>query len=189
MRFRRLARGIGFVLLGLLMVLIGAWCVLAIWYRCGVDEPVRTILAAAAVVFTLVAAGSLAMRSRWIVFAAYSAAVALLLVWWETIAPTNDRNWSPDVARSVTAAIDGDLVLVSNVRNFNWRTETDFDQVWEQRTYRLSQVTNVDLIMSYWMGEAIAHTTAVSSWNAAGVQRASDRTVAREPALLPLAND
>ena len=34
----------------------------------------------------------------------------------------------------------------------------DFDQRWEQRTYDLSRLTGVDLIMSYWAGEAIAHT-------------------------------
>jgi hypothetical protein len=48
--------------------------------------------------------------------------------------------------------------VISNVRNFTWRSETDFDQIWEQRTYNLSRVHDVDLIMSYWMGEAIAHT-------------------------------
>jgi hypothetical protein len=48
--------------------------------------------------------------------------------------------------------------VVKNVRNFAWRSDTDFDQRWEQRTYNLSRLTNVDLIMSYWMGEAIAHT-------------------------------
>jgi hypothetical protein len=40
----------------------------------------------------------------------------------------------------------------------HWRSDTDFDQRWEQRTYNLSHVTDVDLIMSYWAGEAIAHT-------------------------------
>jgi len=34
------------------------------------------------------------------------------------------------------------------LRNFNWRSETDFDPIWEQRTYYLSRVTDVDLIMS-----------------------------------------
>src|SRR5215472_15565436 len=47
---------------------------------------------------------------------------------------------------------------IVSLRNFNWPSETDFDPIWEQRTYYLSRVTDVDLIMSYWMGEAIAHT-------------------------------
>jgi hypothetical protein len=44
------------------------------------------------------------------------------------------------------------------VRNFTWRSDTDFDQRWEQRSFDLSRITDVDLIMSYWAGEAIAHT-------------------------------
>lgn len=48
------------------------------------------------------------------------------------------------------------------LQDFKRRSDTDFDQVWEQQTYRLSRVTDVDLIMSYWMGEPIAHTIAVS---------------------------
>jgi hypothetical protein len=100
----------------------------------------------------------LTRRRRWIIAGIYSASVAAFLVWWATISPTNDRHWAPDVARSVTAAIDGDRLVVNNVRNFTWRSETDFDPIWEQRTYKLSHVVDVDLIMSYWMGEAIAHT-------------------------------
>ena len=47
------------------------------------------------------------------------------------------------MAGSVTATIDGDRLVVSNVRNFNWRSDTDFDQRWEQRSYDLSHVANV----------------------------------------------
>ncbi len=108
--------------------------------------------------FALTAAASLATPRRWLAVAVYAAAFALFLAWWATITPTNDRNWTPDVARAVTATIDGDRLVVENVRNFAWRSDTDFDQRWEQRTYNLSHLTDVDLIMSYWAGEAIAHT-------------------------------
>ncbi|MBV8738758.1 MAG: DUF4105 domain-containing protein [Alphaproteobacteria bacterium] len=90
--------------------------------------------------------------------AAYFGFFALVVGWWMTIKPTNNRNWAPDVARTATAIITGDRLVVQNVRNFVWRSDTDFDQRWEQRTYNLSHVTDVDLIMSYWAGEAIAHT-------------------------------
>jgi hypothetical protein len=155
---RRFVRWIGFVLLAIAILLIGVWCSIAIWYRCPAGEPVRGLLAGAILVFALVAVACLATPRRWLALAVYAASFALFLVWWATIRPTNDRNWAPDVARTATATIDGDRLVVKNVRNFTWRSDTDFDQRWEQRTYSLSHLTNVDLIMSYWAGEAIAHT-------------------------------
>jgi Domain of unknown function (DUF4105) len=140
------------------MLLIGTWCSVAIWYQCRTAEPVRSLLAGASAGFSLFAVYSLATQRRWPVFAVYSAAVILFLAWWWTISPTNDRNWAPDVARNISGTIEGDRLVIDNVRNFTWRSETDFDRIWEQRTYSLSHVTNVDLIMSYWMGETIAHT-------------------------------
>jgi hypothetical protein len=83
--------------------------------------------------------------------------VAVVLAWWSTIRPSNDRDWQPDVARTATATIDNNDLVVHNVRNFNWRSDQDFDQRWEQRTYDLLQLHDVDLVLSYWGGESIAH--------------------------------
>jgi hypothetical protein len=155
---RRLTHWLGFALLAVAILLIGVWCSVAIWYRCPGGEAVRGLLAVATLAFAVVVVACLATTRRWLALAVYAASFALFLAWWTTITPTNDRNWAPDVARSVTATIDGDRVVVTNVRNFTWRSDTDFDQHWEQRTYYLSHVHDVDLIMSYWAGEAIAHT-------------------------------
>ena len=83
--------------------------------------------------------------------------IASTLVWYATIQPAGDRAWTPDVAQAPWAAIDGDLVTIHNVRHFAWRTETDFTPRWETRTVDLSRLTGVDLVASYWMGDAIAH--------------------------------
>jgi Domain of unknown function (DUF4105) len=153
-----LARWIGLGLLAVAILLIGGWCALAVWFRCAAAEPFRYLLAGGTFVLALVAVSFLATSRRWLAVAVYAASVGIVLAWWTTITPTNDRDWTPDVARSVTATIDGDRLVVNNVRNFTWRSDSDFDERWEQRTYNLSRVTGVDLIMSYWGDEAIAHT-------------------------------
>jgi Domain of unknown function (DUF4105) len=153
----RLARWIGLTLLAVTLMVFGGWSTLAIWFRFDAAEPVRDLLAGLVVLLTVVAVVCLARSRRWTALAAYAAFSAAIVVWWSTVTPSNDRDWQPDVARSVIATIDDDRLVVSNVRNFNWRSDTDFDQRWEERTYSLSHVSNVDLILSYWAGEAIAH--------------------------------
>ncbi len=153
----RLFRWSGLALLAVGIVLTGGWCALAVWFRFSAGETVRDILAGAIVVVALATLACLGTSRRWIALSAYGALFAVVLAWWTTVTPSNDRDWTPDVARSVTATIDGDRLMVSNVRNFTWRSDTDFDQRWEPRTYDLSRVANVDLILSYWAGEAIAH--------------------------------
>jgi hypothetical protein len=54
------------------------------------------------------------------------------------------------------------VVTISNIRNFTYRSESDFDENWETRTYDLDQVRGMDLFMSYWSGDRIAHT--IASW-------------------------
>jgi hypothetical protein len=85
----------------------------------------------------------------------------VLLAWWTPIAPQADRDWAADVAELVEMDADPThphRVQLRNVRNFQWRSDTDFTPRWETRSYDLSQLRSVDVATSYWMGPAIAHT-------------------------------
>jgi hypothetical protein len=53
--------------------------------------------------------------------------------------------------------IDGDLVTVHNIRNFTYRTETDYTPGYYDKTFDVSKLESVDLFTSYWMGPQIAH--------------------------------
>lgn len=87
----------------------------------------------------------------------YAVIVLGLLGWWSGMAPSHQRDWIPELARLPEIAREGDTVTVSNVRDFRWRSETDYDQRWETRRYDLSRIQGADLFLSYWSGEAIAH--------------------------------
>jgi hypothetical protein len=94
--------------------------------------------------------------------AAFAVAAALLFGWWSTLRPSNDRAWQPDVARPPWGEVDGDRLTLHNVRNFDYRSETDFTERWETRTYDLATLDRLDFFMSYWGSPTIAHT--IMSW-------------------------
>ena len=48
-------------------------------------------------------------------------------------------------------------MVLHNVRNFDWRSVTDYTQRWETRSYDLDRLASVDLVVSYWTIRAIAH--------------------------------
>ena len=88
-----------------------------------------------------------------IVFGAFVAVV----LWWFTLKPSNNRAWQPDVAQTAWAEINGDEITIHNVRNCDYRTETDFTPHWETRAVRLSQITGMDVAINYWGSPWIAH--------------------------------
>lgn len=79
------------------------------------------------------------------------------LIWWTQITPSNDRIWAPELAQTVTAGIDGSQVTLANIRNFSWRSGDDFDARWETQTYDLNALESVDVALSYWGLDKIAH--------------------------------
>lgn len=84
-------------------------------------------------------------------------AFVVVLAWWRTLKPTNDRQWQPDVAVTAWADINGDDVTVHNVRNCDYRTEDDYTVHWETRMVHLSQLNGLDLSIDYWGSPWMAH--------------------------------
>jgi hypothetical protein len=86
------------------------------------------------------------------------AAFLLVCLGWSFLTPSNDRSWQPDVSQLASATIEGNVVTVHNVRNCDYRSETDYDVRYETRTYRLDELRTVDLVMVNWGLKNIAHT-------------------------------
>ena len=150
--------GAGRALVTLLIALPAmAWGIMALQARLPFGTVGKAMVTALFVAAMVTAMVLLWARQRLLLIAVIVSTWGLLLGWWATILPRANRDWQPDMARIADARIAGDVLTVANVRNFDWRSETDFTPRWETRTYRLSQLTGADLFLSYWAGENIAH--------------------------------
>ena len=145
------------VLVTLLVGLPAIWGGFALWYQVPGSALVRALGVLLWACFCLSVLAVL-WQGRWtLALLVFSAAFAGMLLWWTRLPATNDRPWADDVAQMTTGTIEGDRVTLHNVRNFDWRTQTDYTQRWETRSYDLDRLKSVDMIMSYWSGPAIAH--------------------------------
>ncbi|MCP4003382.1 MAG: DUF4105 domain-containing protein [bacterium] len=148
------------LLAGPVLLLGIAWGSAALWFDGPSARPLAGLLSAA---FALASLGVLLAARSFRIGIAGSAALFLgVLLWWSAIDPSNERAWQPDVARAASAVFDGDLVTIQNVRNFDYRTESDYTERWEERVYDLSKLRGADLFLSYWGSPMIAHT--IVSW-------------------------
>jgi hypothetical protein len=133
------------------------WAAMALWYRISGSRIVKASVVCLWGVFSLTLAIAAWRGHGAICAGAFVLGFAGLLVWWCRLRPTNCADWADDVSRMSAGEICGNRVTLHNVRNFDWRTNTDYTQRWETRTYDLDGLRSVDMVMSYWRGPAIAH--------------------------------
>ena len=81
----------------------------------------------------------------------------LIAGWWSTLRPKRNRDWQPQVTVLAYATREGDQVAVQNIRNFEYRTATDFTPRYETRTYSLANLRELNLFINYWGSKLIAH--------------------------------
>jgi hypothetical protein len=154
-RVRRIGRVMFIAALSLLVAGITVWGMLFLYYSNLPSALLRTFLAVAFAAGTLAAFVMLKNRRRTLL--AFFAAFALLLIWFFSISPSNDRDWQPDVAKLAYATINGNQVTIHNIRNCDYRSETDYTPRYYDKTFDLDKLESSDLVCVYWGSSAIAH--------------------------------
>jgi hypothetical protein len=154
------------LLLAVIVIAGVGWSALAVWFDGPTSRPLAGTLSVAICFTSLL----LATRVRPLLTGLLAAILPVVLVapWWVSIAPSNSRDWTPDVARAARADFHDSLVTIQNVRNFKYRSESDYEPLWETRTYSLDRVRGIDLFLSFWGPTQIAHT--IVSWDFADGQ-------------------
>ncbi|WP_374382784.1 DUF4105 domain-containing protein [Dongia sp.] len=148
----RLAATIVRCLFWILLAGLSAWCIAAL----AIDGPGawRWLLLG----LYLLALFCILWRGRaWARRLLSIALCGIVLIWWLSLRPSDARIWQKDVDRTAWADIAGDAITLHNVRNFDYHSEFDYTPRWEERSYLLSDITGLDVSITYWGSPWIAH--------------------------------
>lgn len=151
----RLLRGCLRAVLWFFIFIAGLWSALALYYSNlpGIWRPVAAIAFVVASIFVL-----FFLQPRQQGRLAFLALFVAVVVYWVLIPPSNNRPWRKDVALLPHAEINGHLVTIHNIRNFDYRTTTNFDVRYYDKTYDLDKLRSVDFFMSFWAPMPFCHT-------------------------------
>jgi len=91
--------------------------------------------------------------------------------------PSNHRDWMPDQARLPRIELEGRRVRVHNLRHARYRSTSDYDVAWEERTYDLDQLRSAWFVVEPFVGwKGPAHT--LMSFGFDGLEEGTDNYLA-----------
>jgi hypothetical protein len=82
---------------------------------------------------------------------------AVIVGWWLTLRPSQHEDWQPQVATLGYANREEDRVTVHDIRNFDYRSATDFTPRYDTRTFDLANLRALDLFINFWGSPYMAH--------------------------------
>ena len=150
----RIARWLAAALAGVALWLGSLWAFGALWFDWPFADARRLAAAGFAVAVVLVV---VFVRPRWRAKLAVALAIGCILGWWMSLQPRQDRAWKPEVARTADAVVEGEVVTIHNVRNFDYRSEEDFTPRYETRRVDLKNLRGMDIFITYWGSPYMAH--------------------------------
>jgi len=134
---RRVARWLRRLVLAfvwLVLALLSLWATAALY----IDVRLPALRLPLAILYAIVLVAIVAkykLRARSILLCL--ACFCLVLIWWFSLKPTNTAGWQADVDRPAWVERHGDQLIIHNLRNCDYRTETDYSNCWSDRTVSL----------------------------------------------------
>jgi hypothetical protein len=102
-----------------------------------------------------------AWRPTWQPLTVLLGVTAVFLGWWVRLKPRHDRDWDESVAVLPRAVRADDAITIENLRNFEYRSLTDFTPRYEARTVHLANLRGLDIIFFNWGSPWMSHPVLV----------------------------
>ncbi|MDD5209135.1 MAG: DUF4105 domain-containing protein [Elusimicrobiales bacterium] len=134
---------------------LSCWVVMAISYS---NFPYGARIAAAAVFGILALCSVFIPRAGRTKIIRFSSLFLISMAFWLALPPSNERDWAPDVAKLAYAEVAGSTVTLHNIRDCDYRSETDYTVRHYDRTFDLGSLRSLDLYFVDWGLPHIAHT-------------------------------
>ncbi|HEX8255752.1 MAG TPA: DUF4105 domain-containing protein, partial [Thermoanaerobaculia bacterium] len=96
-------------------------------------------------------------RLRWL-FTAIAALVVLRAAMCVVVQPELDRNWAADQSRLPLAEFSGNRVTIRNIRNLEYRSESDYTPAWYDKTFDLEKLESAWFVVEPFGKGGAAHT-------------------------------
>jgi len=137
--------------------LLGLWTALALFYNVPLPPWAATVLAlAVAFLYASAFRERLFVRGRrgnpWREtrrsLAALAVTAAVAIWYFGFIKPNPNEDWITKHARMPHVEVVGDKIYVKDVRNYTWRTPTDFTPGYEDRVYDVSALSSMYFVLS-----------------------------------------
>ncbi len=147
--------------------LLGLWTALALFYNVPLSRSLAVLLALG--VALLYAS---ALRERFFVrgrpgvrwretrrsLAALAVTAAVAVWYFGLMRPNPNQDWIPKHSRMPHVEFKGDKVYVSNVRDYVWRTESDYTPGYRDRVYDLNALNSMYFVLApFYLLEQVAH--------------------------------
>lgn len=146
-----------------LVLLLGvAWAALALSLTGAGPEGAHAARGLLALVLAGAAVAVWRRRSGLAAVAVVGLGCAAVYGWMRTVTPSGQRDWAPDLARAARAEVDGTRVTIQDVRDFRYRSTSDWDAAWYTATYDTRELTGAWFIVEPFSGVWGAAHTMVS---------------------------
>lgn len=154
MKSKKLLRGMAAIIIWPVLGLVTLWAVAAL----GIDVRSAWLRLTLAIFYALgILTVWIFVRRPWKIILTLGG-FAAVLAWWFSLQPTNVAGWQPDLVTLPYADIAGNQIAIHNIRNCDYRTETDYTVRHYDKTFDLDALRTTDLYLVTWGSSNIAHT-------------------------------